>query len=50
MASLIGQLSLKSPEFRQPGAAHDVQDKGFGVKVVNLPLVGRLTLPSRTRA
>ncbi|MFI0716309.1 hypothetical protein ACH4SK_38075 [Streptomyces inhibens] len=48
MASLIGQLSLKSPEFRQLGAAHDVQDKGFGVKVVNQPPAGRLTLAYET--
>ncbi|REK84951.1 XRE family transcriptional regulator [Streptomyces inhibens] len=48
MASLIGQLSLKSPEFRQLWAAHDVQDKGFGVKVVNHPLAGRLTLAYET--
>ncbi|MGP8300296.1 helix-turn-helix domain-containing protein [Streptomyces inhibens] len=48
MASLIGQLSLRSPEFRQLWSAHDVQDKGFGVKVVNHPPAGRLTLAYET--
>ncbi|MFE0374245.1 helix-turn-helix transcriptional regulator [Streptomyces inhibens] len=48
MVSLISQLSLKSPEFRQLWAAHDVQDKGSGVKVVDHPPAGRLTLAYET--
>ncbi|MFJ8674817.1 MULTISPECIES: helix-turn-helix transcriptional regulator [unclassified Streptomyces] len=48
LASLIGELSLKSVEFRKLWAAHDVQDKGFGVKTLNHPLVGRLTLAYET--
>jgi transcriptional regulator with XRE-family HTH domain len=48
LASLIGELSLKSVEFRQLWAAHDVQDKGFGVKTLHHPLVGRLTLAYET--
>lgn len=48
MASLIGRLSLGSAEFRQLWAAHDVQDKGFGSKVLNHPLAGRLTLAYET--
>lgn len=48
LASLIGELSVKSDEFRKLWAAHDVQDKGFGEKVLNHPLVGRLTLAYET--
>lgn len=48
LAGLIGQLSLKSPEFRLLWAAHEVQDKGFGVKVLRHPLAGRLTLAYET--
>ncbi|MEV0371180.1 helix-turn-helix transcriptional regulator [Streptomyces sp. NPDC050636] len=48
LTSLIGELSVKSDEFRKLWAAHDVQDKGFGVKVLNHPLVGRLTLAYET--
>ncbi|MFG2890164.1 helix-turn-helix domain-containing protein [Streptomyces sp. NPDC048248] len=44
LASLIAELSLRSGEFRRLWAAHEVRDKGFGVKVLNHPLVGRLTL------
>ncbi|MCB5911821.1 helix-turn-helix transcriptional regulator [Streptomyces pinistramenti] len=50
LASLIGELSVKSGDFRRLWAAHDVQDKGFGVKVLNHPLVGRLTLAYETLA
>lgn len=48
LASLIGELSLKSEDFRRLWAAHDVQDKGFGTKVLRHPLVGRLTLAYET--
>ncbi|GAA3162039.1 MULTISPECIES: helix-turn-helix transcriptional regulator [Streptomyces] len=48
LASLIGELSLKSDDFRRLWAAHDVQDKGFGTKVLRHPLVGRLTLAYET--
>lgn len=48
MASLIGELSLGSPEFRRLWAAHDVQDKGFGSKVLHHPLAGRLVLAYET--
>ncbi len=44
LASLIAELSLRSGEFRRLWAAHEVRDKGFGVKVLHHPLVGRLTL------
>ncbi|WP_405743533.1 helix-turn-helix transcriptional regulator [Streptomyces sp. NBC_01525] len=48
LASLIGELSLKSDDFRRLWAAHDVQDKGFGTKALRHPLVGRLTLAYET--
>ncbi|MFF9482246.1 helix-turn-helix transcriptional regulator [Streptomyces sp. NPDC014733] len=48
LASLIGELSLKSEDFRRLWAAHDVQDKGFGTKVLRHPVVGRLTLAYET--
>ncbi|MFH8567440.1 helix-turn-helix transcriptional regulator [Streptomyces sp. NPDC017993] len=44
LTSLIAELSDRSREFRRLWAAHEVRDKGFGVKVLNHPLVGRLTL------
>lgn len=50
LAALIGELSVKSTEFRTLWAAHDVQDKGFGVKVLRHPVVGRLTLAYETLA
>ncbi|MEV6977133.1 helix-turn-helix transcriptional regulator [Kitasatospora sp. NPDC093806] len=48
LASLIGELSLKSEEFRRLWAAHDVKDKGHGVKELHHPVVGRLTLRYET--
>ncbi|MGW7573099.1 helix-turn-helix domain-containing protein [Streptomyces sp. NPDC054765] len=48
MASLIGRLSSGSAEFRRLWAAHDVQDKGFGSKVLHHPLAGRLALAYET--
>ncbi|MBZ4015334.1 helix-turn-helix domain-containing protein [Streptomyces purpurogeneiscleroticus] len=48
LASLIGELSVKSERFRQLWATHDVQDKGFGVKRLHHPVVGPLTLSYET--
>ncbi|MFI6443422.1 helix-turn-helix domain-containing protein [Kitasatospora sp. NPDC050543] len=48
LASLIGELSVKSEEFRHLWATHDVHDKGHGVKELHHPLVGRLTLSYET--
>lgn len=48
LTSLIGELSVKSEDFRRLWAAHDVQDKGFGVKKLHHPLVGPLTLAYET--
>lgn len=44
LAALIGELSMKSERFRRLWAAHDVEEKSFGTKVVRHPLVGELTL------
>ncbi|WP_033822737.1 helix-turn-helix domain-containing protein, partial [Kitasatospora sp. MBT63] len=48
LAALIGELSLKSEDFRRLWAAHDVRDKGHGTKELHHPLVGRLTLQYET--
>ncbi|MER7706012.1 helix-turn-helix transcriptional regulator [Kitasatospora sp. NPDC097605] len=48
LASLIGELSVKSEDFRRLWAAHDVRDKGHGVKELHHPVVGRLTLRYET--
>ncbi|MCF6522072.1 helix-turn-helix domain-containing protein [Streptomyces sp. JJ36] len=44
LAALIGELSVKSPEFRRLWAAHHVQDKAYGTKELHHPLAGPLTL------
>ncbi len=44
LPGLIGELSVKSEEFRRLWAAHTVQDKGHGTKRMHHPLVGELTL------
>ncbi|GGV04660.1 DNA-binding protein [Streptomyces albospinus] len=44
LAALIAELADRSEEFRRFWARHDVKDKGFGVKQLNHPLVGPLTL------
>ncbi|GAA0421113.1 helix-turn-helix transcriptional regulator [Streptomyces luteireticuli] len=48
LASLIGELSMKSEEFRRLWAAHDVRDKCYGVKKFHHPVVGGLTLNCET--
>jgi transcriptional regulator with XRE-family HTH domain len=48
LASLVGELSLKSQDFRRLWAAHDVKEKGHGVKELHHPVVGRLTLAYET--
>ncbi|MFC5661486.1 helix-turn-helix domain-containing protein [Kitasatospora misakiensis] len=48
LASLIGELSVKSADFRRLWAAHDVLDKGHGVKELHHPVVGGLTLRYET--
>ncbi|MGC9535520.1 helix-turn-helix transcriptional regulator [Streptomyces sp. UG1] len=44
LSALVGELSVKSEEFRQLWAAHDVKEKSYGVKRLRHPLVGELTL------
>ncbi len=48
LTSLIGELSVKSEDFRRLWAAHNVLDKGHGVKELRHPVVGRLTLRYET--
>ncbi|MEY9993851.1 transcriptional regulator with XRE-family HTH domain [Streptomyces sp. V4I8] len=44
LSALVGELSLKSEEFRRLWATHDVKEKSYGVKHLRHPLVGELTL------
>jgi transcriptional regulator with XRE-family HTH domain len=44
LAELIGELSIKSPEFAQIWATHPVAECTHGVQEYDHPLVGRLTL------
>jgi len=44
LAELIGELSLRDEDFRRWWAEHDVFRYGHGVKRLNHPLVGALTL------
>ncbi|MFD0889453.1 helix-turn-helix domain-containing protein [Streptosporangium algeriense] len=44
VVSLVGELSVRSPEFRQWWACYDVQDCGSGRKEFNHPVVGRMSL------
>ncbi|AZQ74712.1 MULTISPECIES: helix-turn-helix domain-containing protein [Streptomyces] len=48
LAALVGELSVKSEEFRRLWAAHNVRDKGHGVKRLLHPLVGELTVACET--
>ncbi|MEW2564729.1 helix-turn-helix domain-containing protein [Streptomyces griseorubiginosus] len=44
LSTLVGELSLKSEEFRRLWATHDVKEKTYGVKRLRHPLVGDLAL------
>ncbi|WP_149827778.1 helix-turn-helix domain-containing protein [Streptomyces tailanensis] len=44
LSALVGELSVKSEEFRRLWATHDVKEKNHGVKRMHHPLVGDLTL------
>ncbi|MFH8794298.1 helix-turn-helix transcriptional regulator [Streptomyces sp. NPDC017941] len=44
LSALVGELSVKSPEFRGLWATHDVREKSHGVKRLRHPVVGELTL------
>ncbi|MQY22269.1 helix-turn-helix transcriptional regulator [Nocardia macrotermitis] len=48
LSALVGELSVKSEEFRRLWATHDVKDKGHGLKRMRHPLVGELTLAYET--
>ncbi|MEU9098311.1 helix-turn-helix transcriptional regulator [Streptomyces sp. NPDC048361] len=48
LTALVGELSVKSEEFRSMWAAHTVADKGHGVKRLRHPVVGELTLAYET--
>ncbi|MFI9824616.1 helix-turn-helix transcriptional regulator [Streptomyces sp. NPDC052013] len=48
LSTLVGELSMKSDEFRRLWATHDVKEKGHGVKRMRHPLVGDLTLSFET--
>ncbi|WP_441249702.1 helix-turn-helix transcriptional regulator [Kitasatospora sp. McL0602] len=48
LASLIGELSMKSEDFRRWWAEHPVQDKTSGIKRFHHPVVGDLELTYET--
>ncbi|TDW70399.1 helix-turn-helix transcriptional regulator [Kribbella pratensis] len=48
LAELVGELSIRSPEFREHWARHDVKDKTFGTKTQHHPIVGDITVQYET--
>jgi hypothetical protein len=44
LSALIGELSVKSADFRRLWASHDVRERSHGIKRLSHPLVGQLTL------
>ncbi|MBM7052897.1 helix-turn-helix domain-containing protein [Streptomyces durocortorensis] len=48
LSALVGELSVKSDEFRRLWATHNVKEKGHGVKLIRHPLAGDLTLSYET--
>ncbi|MER5553739.1 helix-turn-helix transcriptional regulator [Streptomyces sp. NPDC002793] len=50
LSALVGELSVKSDEFRRLWARHDVKEKSHGVKRLHHPLVGELSLSFETFA
>ncbi|WP_133912715.1 helix-turn-helix domain-containing protein [Streptomyces sp. NBC_00582] len=44
LSALVGELSVKSEEFRRLWATHDVKEKAHGVKRLRHPLVGEFSL------
>jgi transcriptional regulator with XRE-family HTH domain len=44
LSALVGELSVKSADFRRLWARHDVRERSHGVKRLSHPLVGELTL------
>ncbi|MEU8959765.1 helix-turn-helix transcriptional regulator [Streptomyces sp. NPDC048518] len=50
LCALVGELSVKSEDFRRLWADHQVKEKTHGVKRMNHPVVGELVLPYETLA
>ncbi|MCX4669519.1 helix-turn-helix transcriptional regulator [Streptomyces sp. NBC_01381] len=48
LSALVGELSVKSEEFRSLWATHDVREKSHGTKRFRHPLVGEMTLSFET--
>ncbi|MFI1203295.1 helix-turn-helix transcriptional regulator [Streptomyces sp. NPDC020883] len=48
LATLVGELSLASEDFRRLWADHQVREKSYGTKRLAHPVVGELTLPYET--
>ncbi|WP_317445066.1 helix-turn-helix transcriptional regulator [Streptomyces collinus] len=48
LSALVGELSVKSEEFRRLWATHDVKEKSHGLKRLHHPLVGDLSLQFET--
>ncbi|MFC5752567.1 helix-turn-helix transcriptional regulator [Actinomadura rugatobispora] len=48
IAALVGELSVRSEDFRRWWADHNVRDKGHGRKHVHHPLVGAIALDYET--
>ncbi|MFJ3303280.1 helix-turn-helix domain-containing protein [Streptomyces sp. NPDC086549] len=44
LSALVGELSVKSADFRRLWARHDVKEKSHGIKRLHHPLVGELSL------
>ncbi|MCH0563679.1 MULTISPECIES: helix-turn-helix transcriptional regulator [unclassified Streptomyces] len=44
LSALVGELSVKSEDFRRLWATHDVKDKNHGLKRLRHPLVGEVDL------
>ncbi|MFI1763629.1 helix-turn-helix domain-containing protein [Streptomyces sp. NPDC020800] len=44
LSALVGELSVRSEQFRRLWATHDVKEKSHGVKRLHHPLVGDLSL------
>jgi transcriptional regulator with XRE-family HTH domain len=44
LVELVGELSVKSPEFRRWWADHNVRERSYGTKRFHHPLVGDLTI------
>ncbi|MFF8728267.1 helix-turn-helix transcriptional regulator [Streptomyces sp. NPDC015171] len=48
LCALVGELSLKSEDFRRLWADHEVRECAYGVKQIRHPVAGLLTLPYET--